>query len=530
MKKILWLIFLVLIINKVDAKVYYSDYSDYSPFQEEEVLSSDTIDVIKEERYLWYKDKEILGDYKLYNEVDKFSNDCYLTDYTDWSNQKIDNVGYVYDSRTKYNYTMAKGIRYIHLFDLQGSYGSFRITELDIKYKNKSINYTYTCEGCFGDFDDYIHNGIYEENKSYISNGGSLIIDLGKEYPIHLVETVFYIFDLGDTDKLYTIGYSTDKKNLIYSKQYKLKFSDENWVNSVKRVHNSDEINTSIWQYKESSTGLRNNDFVVKKENVTEYRYQEKWCKVYETVQEYSDYSKEPVDDYINKIDDSLKYFYSYRKRDKLELDIKEITDKNFDLNNFVISSSDEVKINNNIDWNKNGTYKVSFQVNDLKVDENVVLNVESNTIEELKKQLENLKNEYDNKIKELEEQLSNCNNECFDIENQSKQYEKQLSSLNEDILKYQKEINSLKNLNDQYLNKIKELEDDIKRLNNGIENITKEKDSLINQLNSYKDQNDIEVPKFMLKIGSLDNKIILIILLLLLCLSFLIGKHSNKK
>ena len=49
MKKILWLIFLCLIINKVDAKVYYSEYSKFSPFQEEEVTSSDTIDVIKED-------------------------------------------------------------------------------------------------------------------------------------------------------------------------------------------------------------------------------------------------------------------------------------------------------------------------------------------------------------------------------------------------------------------------------------------------------------------------------------------------
>ena len=39
MKKILWLIFLCLIINKVDAKVYYSEYSEFSSFQEEEVTS-----------------------------------------------------------------------------------------------------------------------------------------------------------------------------------------------------------------------------------------------------------------------------------------------------------------------------------------------------------------------------------------------------------------------------------------------------------------------------------------------------------
>ena len=282
MKKILWLIFLCLIINKVDAKVYYSEYSEFSPFQEEEVTSSDTIDVIKEERYLWYKNVETLGDYKLYNNVDNFSDNCYMTEFTDWDNQKIDNIGYVYEERNAYNYTMSKGVRYIHLYNLQGSYGSFRIPELEIKYKDNSLNYTYTCEGCLEGFDDYIHNGIYEENESYITNGGSLIIDLGREYPIHLIDVIFYIFDLGNSDKLYTIGYSTDKNNIFISKSYNLKFSDWHWTNAVKIVQDISQLDEKDWKYNEITIGIRNNDFVINKESIKQYRYQEKWCKVYE--------------------------------------------------------------------------------------------------------------------------------------------------------------------------------------------------------------------------------------------------------
>lgn len=531
MKKILWLIFLCLIINKADAKVYYSEYSKFSPFQEEEIFSTDTIDVIKEERYLWYKNIETLGDYKLYNIIDNFSDDCYLTEFTDWNIKKIDNSGYIYEERNAYNYTMAKGVRYIHLYNLQGSYGSFRIPELDIKYKNKSINYTYACEGCLEGFDDYIHNGIYEENESYIANGGSLIIDLGKEYPIHLIDVEFYIFDLGKTDKIYSIGYSTDKKNLLYSKQYNLQFSDEYLKNAVKRVHSAAEINTSIWQYNEITTGIRNNDFVINKENIKQYRYQEKWCKVYEIGKEYSDYSKEPIGDYINKIEDSLKYFYSYRTRDKLELDVKDITKENYDLNNFIISSSDEVKINSNINWNKNGIYDISFQVNDLIVNEKVKLNIEANTIEELKQLIE----DYENKIKELEEQLNNCklNKDCLN---------KKIIQLNDLVKNYKNEINNLVNVNSTYLDKIKELEDEVKQLNNGIAVLTKEKEEQLNnlfsELNDYKNINNdledklinIETPKFMLKIGSLDSKVIIIIFLLLIYIAYLIGKKSNKK
>lgn len=494
MKKILWLIFLsFLIVTNVDAKVYYSDYSDFSQFQEEEVFPSDTVDVIKENMYLWYKNVNKLGDYKLYNNVDSFSNDCYMTEFTDWSNQKIDNVGYNYEERNAYYYTMATGIRYIHLYNLQGSYGSFRIPELDIQYKNKSIKYTYTCNGCLEGFDDYIHNGIYEENKSYISNGGSLIIDLGKEYPLHLIDVIFYIFDLGDSDKTYTIGYSTDKENLLYYKQYVLQFSDEYWSNAVKRFHNSDEIDDSIWKYNETYVGLRNNDFVINKESIKQYRYQEKWCKVYETFKEYSEYSKEPIEDYIYRVDDSLKCFYSYRVRDKLELDIKEITSKDFNLNDFILTSTDEVLINDDINWYKNGIYNVSFKLNNINVKEEVVLNVESNTISDLNK-----------KIKYLEEQLNKLKIEKEKSLQLQENLNKKIISLKEQLYNcsLEKEIQNQNNLNDFYTSKTNELEEDIKNLNESIGSIIKEKENL-NNSNVLK-INDLE--KNITKLNN-DNK-----------------------
>lgn len=496
MKKILWLIFLsFLIVTNVDAKVYYSDYSDFSQFQEEEVFPSDTVDVIKEKMYLWYKTVNKLGDYKLYNNVDSFSNDCYMTEFTDWSNQKIDNAGYNYEERNAYYYTMAKGIRYIHLYNLQGSYGSFRIPELDIQYKDKSIKYTYTCNGCLEGFDDYINNGIYEENESYIANGGSLIIDLGKEYPFHLIDVIFYIFDLGNSDKTYTIGYSTDKENLLYYKQYVLQFSDEYWSNAVKRFHNSDEIDDSIWKYNETYVGLRNNDFVINKESIKQYRYQEKWCKVYEPFKEYSEYSKEPIEDYIYRVDDSLKYFYSYRVRDKLELDIKEITSKDFNLNDFIVTSTDEVLISDNINWDKNGIYNVSFKLNNINVKEEVVLNVESNTISDLNK-----------KIKYLEEQLNKLKIEKEKSLQLQENLNKEIISLKEQLyncsLEKEKEIQNQNNLNDFYTSKTNELEEDIKNLNESIGSIIKEKENL-NNSNVLK-INDLE--KNITKLNN-DNK-----------------------
>ena len=93
----------------------------------------------------------------------------------------------------------------------------------------------------------------------------------------------------------------------------------------------------------------------------------------------------------------------------------------------------------------------------------------------------------------------------------------------------YKKEIDELKNLNNVYINKITKLEDDIKNLNNDISSITKEKEDLANKLNDKIEKN-VEVPNFMLKIGFLDIKFIIIIFLILLCISYLLGKKSKKK
>ena len=523
MKKILWLIFLnIILINFVYAKVYYSDYSDFSEFQEEEVLASDTIDVIKEERYLWYKNNEVLKDYQLYNEYDKFSDDCYLTEYSMWMNQKVDNIGYIYETRERYTYTKAKEARYIHLYNLQGSYGAFRIPELNISIDNKKIDYTFTCNGCNSDFGKYINNGDYDENSSYIDNNGSLIIDLGKSYPITKIKVQFYLYDLGNTDKLYTIGFSNDKKDIYAAQSYMMKFSDYYWENAQKVTKTIYDLNVPLATYSMTydSYEKESNDYIIDTKVNYEYRYQEKWCKVYALEKEYSSYSKEPIEDYIYKVEESLKYFYSYRTRDKLDINLEEITNKEFDLKDFVISSTGEVIITDNIDWNKNGVYDIQFKLNDLIVKDKVILNVESNTISALEQKIK----EYQDKINNFENQLNKCNLDKDCLNKKIEKLNEEIAKLNEEILKKDEEINSLNTLNNFNKNRIIDLENDIKDLNVGIGNLTLEKEELQNKLNNQK------IPNHILKIGNLDNRIILIIFILLLYLSYLIGKKSNKK
>ena len=517
MKKILWLIFLLVLGVKVEAKeVYYSDYSNFSEFQQEEVINSDIVEVEKEERYLWYKEIQEEQDYQLYNLEDSFSDDCYFTEYSNWQNEKIDNPGYIYDERNVYQYKKAKSVRYIHLYNLQGSYGAFRMTELTIKVNNKEIDYKYTCEGCLSGFDDYINNGIYDENKSYINNGGSLIIDLGKQYPLNQIEVIFYIFDLGPSDKLYTIGYSTDKKDIFIAQSYILNFADEYWDNALKVVKKITDLNISLqeWTTSETSYEIDDDASIVDTKVTKQYRYQEKWCKVYQKKKEYyQEYSNKAIDDYIYRDEESKKTFYRYRTRDKLEIDVYDITDENFDLNNFIVTSTDEVEITNNIDWNKNGIYDITFTLNDLIVTKSVNLNIDSNTIDELEKEIlileqqisnleEDLKKQkkyYEEQLEILEEKLNNCqsDNNCLKeiLEEKEliiKNQEEQLISLNDKINQLQAEINSkideiiyLNQNNELLKDKITKLNEEIIKLKNNTSNLNQE---VINEYNKTND------------------------------------------
>ena len=517
MKKILWLIFLLVLGVKVEAKeVYYSDYSNFSEFQQEEVINSDIVEVEKEERYLWYKEIQEEQDYQLYNLEDSFSDDCYFTEYSNWQNEKIDNPGYIYDERNVYQYKKAKSVRYIHLYNLQGSYGAFRMTELTIKVNNKEIDYKYTCEGCLSGFDDYINNGIYDENKSYINNGGSLIIDLGKQYPLNQIEVIFYIFDLGPSDKLYTIGYSTDKKDIFIAQSYILNFADEYWDNALKVVKKITDLNISLqeWTTSETSYEIDDDASIVDTKVTKQYRYQEKWCKVYQKKKEYyQEYSNKAIDDYIYRDEESKKTFYRYRTRDKLEIDVYDITDENFDLNNFIVTSTDEVEITNNIDWNKNGIYDITFTLNDLIVTKSVNLNIDSNTIDELEKEIlileqqisnleEDLKKQkkyYEEQLEKLEEKLNNCqlDNNCLKeiLEEKEliiKNQEEQLISLNDKINQLQAEINSkideiiyLNQNNELLKDKITKLNEEIIKLKNNTSNLNQE---VINEYNKTND------------------------------------------
>jgi predicted nucleic acid-binding Zn-ribbon protein len=511
MKKFLWFIVLMILSPKLilASEVIYSDYSEFGPFDSEYISSSELVDVKTEKRYLWYKEEQILGDYKLYDgSSNLLLDDCYDTDYSSWSTTYEEKIGRTYLNRTVYNYELAKELRYIHLTNLYGSYGAFRIPELIVKVDGKEIDYDFTCDGCWDNFDSYIHNGIYNENKSYITNGGSLIIDLKQSYPANKVELIFYIFDLGSESKKYTIGYSNDKKNIYASKDFVYEFSDEYWSNSKLINHYIYDlgIDKSLWTNNVIRYSPIDSDYVMSVSTYKQYRYKETYCRTYTLNKVYNSiYTKDSIDDFTIKDESKSKIFYSYRTRDKIELeDDLIINSYDYNLSDFILYSSNDYDIITDIDINKNGIYNITFKTDKLQVNKLVSVDILDNTIFTYQQEIESLYKlieDLNNKIKELEEkynasiaikdeeitklnqELNSCKDNCSEKLNC---LQNEIESKNKIIQDYKDENNLLYEQINDLNNKIKEIENEIEN-----KNLKKEEEinNLNNQINNLKDE-----------------------------------------
>ena len=514
MKKFfLFVLFILIHPNIIFAsEVIYSDYSNFGEYTEEYIESNELIDVKQEKRYLWYKQENVVGDYEPYDGSDSFIlDDCYDTEYSDWTNYYEEKIGRIYEKRTVYNYELSKPIRYIHLTDLYGSYDAFRMPELIVKINGEVINYAYTCIGCQDGFSKYINNGIYAENESYINNGGTLIIDLRKEYPAHKVEVIFYIFDMGADDKKYTISYSLDRTNIYASKEFTYKFNDLYWRESRMFSHNIKDLgfDKNLWTYNRTYYEPLESEYIINENLYDEYRYKDTYCKTYTINKIYSPiYTLEQYEDFNIKDETKEKVFYSYRTRDKLEIkDNLYITSYNYKLDDFVIYSSSDYEIITDLDINKNGVYNITFKTNNIEVNKLLQVDIKENQIKEyedlinrLNNEINNLNNTINNLKIEYEKIIEEKNKEINELNDNLKQCEEncneQLGCLNNKILEKEKIIEEYKNKNitlkeqiNNLQNEIIKLKVDLENNNNIIKKLNNDILSLITNLNDLEKQ-----------------------------------------
>lgn len=521
MKKILLILCLLpMCIGKVFAsEVYYSDYSEFSNWQEENVIPSDTTYVEEEKRYLWYQKENILGDYALYESSGNFSNDCYITDLTEWTTERPPtHESRTISSRYQYTYQLSKSARYIHLKNVQGS-DAFHISELRTIIGSNDFLYQYTCEGCSDNFGSYIRDGNTVES-TYIQNGGELIIDLLEYYPIHLIKLQLNLSDTSSHPKTYTVGFSQDKKNPFVSQNISLQFisTESNPTEYIEHTIWNLNVADSDWSTFEVTYDPYYDRKQASIQVVEEFAYTEKMCRIQNEKRTYTDdyYIHQP-EGYSFKDEEQFKIYYHFKNRDKLELvDDFIIRDKTFNINEFIIESTKPYIIDGDINKNINGTYPITIRSGNIKVQKDVSVQIWENEMMKYEREIENIRNqlsqlqqswnqekeEYENHIVSLENQIISlkqqlllCQEKCaedklclqtlLDQKNQLlKEYEEKLLNFSNQINQYQIELQK-KELEIEELKKQKHIDTE------KIVVLQKQVDQLINESKTFNE--DIE-------------------------------------
>lgn len=545
MKKNIVLMILLLFPFTISAETYYSDYGDYSDYSMDKVIANDVTDVEVERRYKWYKEEKILGDYYLQGNNDLSYpymdiNDYKITSYSNWSTSyPLENIDRYIESKQVYKYQDMKEIRYIEFSNVSGSYGAFRVSEINITAGNSNINYTVSCTSCSANFEHYLKNSVVYESMAYVNNGGKFIIDLNNYYPLDSINIKLYMYDEGTSDKRYNLSIYRDKDSNIYAEVLNIHYFTYDGLNEIVpfniNINNVRISNPEWYAVKESNTVIEQSK-TRQVWNEYQYRYQDKIYRYYNLKKEYLDsYSSHALDNFINKEIDDYKDFYRYRIRDKIEIADKIIILSKEDLiENFILSTTiNNINIESNINYNKNGKYQATFKLPFIDVTRDVTVNIEQNTIDqyqkiiyELNNEINNLmlinnqlNNEYNKQEKELTDLINSLENEIKINQNQITELNNQISQLDQDnskqvgqILKYQEEINKLNEIISHNKQTIGDLENYIVEINNNFLTKSKEANTLKNQkIINENDYNNtiIELQKEIDKYKSINNSYI---------------------
>lgn len=393
------LIFFILFIIPTNAyaeEVYYSSYSDFTPWQEDFIEGSDLINVEREDRYKWYKEEIINDNYYfegLNNSLYPYKNEAdYIeTEFSDWSTIEPDQIiNRTIETQNIYSYRYMQGVRYIHIKNVLGGFDAFRITEIKIYYDNSPINFSISCSSCSSGFQTYVKNNNIYENMSYVNNGGSLTIDLGSLYSLSSLKIELYLYDRGYDYKRFTISITKDNytnSNIFAEKEVAEAFrSDELIPNQYTYVVDSSWLKKPLWNVLKETTNPIIPDLCTQVNNYSKYRYKDKLFMYYDKVKKYYDdnYYRDSPDLEYQKDESDLKEYYRSQIREKVTInDNIEINEKEYNVLDYIDSTfnKEDIAISSNIDINKNGTYYVNYILpfDNLIINKEVVVDIKEN-------------------------------------------------------------------------------------------------------------------------------------------------------
>lgn len=376
LKKIL--IIIMLLCPYIVKASTYDIASD--PYYVTEVKNQEEV-LEEEKRYKFYKEEKIYSD-EYYIEGDNpvdypyISDNYIITDYTEFSKNYPENPpNRIIKSRDVYLYKTLKKIRYINIKDIIGSNGYLNINEINIKEKDKNIPYTIDCQNCQN------INNIFDEkldNYAEIKNNETIIIDLKDYYNIENLTLNIYISDQYGTD---TTSFKIDSqiKNYIdifietnmYTKNNNSYLLSFNLKDYIKEEFYEEEI------YSDKEIDNENYYLVDK---YKEYSYQDIKYLYYKINKNYLlDYYKEK-EGYL-KDENDYKIYYKVRYKNKIKLkDDYIIKSRKYNLYDMIEDTTidvNDITIENNIDINKNGLYKVSFKYDNKVIDTYVIVDIE---------------------------------------------------------------------------------------------------------------------------------------------------------
>jgi hypothetical protein len=443
-----------------DNEIYYSKYFPSTAWSESEIFESDTKLVETERRHMWYQEENILGDYYIEGANDNEYplidyNDYIETDYSDWNlTRPEDKPNRIINDRYFFEYQDMKEIRYIHISDIQGSYGALRISEIEIFAGNNKVNYNFYCQGCNSNFSNYINNGITIENMSNINNGGYLRIDLNNYYPLDSVKIKLYLFDVGTETKKYTIKMTRDmySSSPVYTSLNISKNFSYNYLNEiVPFTYSAFDMNVISPEWYDKKITFNHVDsnitrFVLEKQ---EFQYKDFLYRYYKTEKIYCEnyYKEQPVECNI-KDENQFKDYYRYQQRDKVVIQSDLIIkDKNINLEDFIIDCTTDFEIHSDIDINNNGIYEIKFILPFDTIIKQVTVDIPENNIIDYTKEISSLVEEIkikDNKIMKLKEE--NKDLKVIVKELDISKINNNLKKINDLMLMYDNEIKSLYN------------------------------------------------------------------------------------
>lgn len=439
MKKIVFLIFCFSLIGVVSADTYYSDYSKFSDYQEEMVLSSDLVDVEVEDRYLWYQEKKV-GDYFIFGEQDSIYSQVDMNRVKETRFSKWDSVvpeakeNRVMEHRVIYWYQEMLPARYVHLYDLRGENG-LNIVELLISYKDELIDYDVLCKGCVSE----------EKNSFVVSEGGELFIDLGKEYSYADLNVTMVLHDESTLEKRYVfdITYDSEGKDVLASRLSRLWFTNKKEEN--KEIcfggENSYLLKDIKWGDEHYTTKEISENSFLKVRREEQYRYKDLLYYYYYLERTYKNgYDTVGNKTYPLQDLDSKKTFYSYRTRDKVVLKEPIVIDSDEDvIEDFILEVSGEYEVDvSKVNFSKNGVYPIVIQTDKQKIKKEITVTKNNEELVDIKDFVETKENGFG----ELEEEgeLVVYQN----IEKNSEEVLNEISLLREEVLKKEKEVQIL--------------------------------------------------------------------------------------